>query len=73
MKSLVIILFTLISPIISSLIDNDNNRPNIIVLMADDLGIGDIGCFGNNTIPTPNIDRLVFQGEFKIQQLIVYN
>ncbi|XP_078218560.1 arylsulfatase L isoform X11 [Callithrix jacchus] len=32
--------------------------PNILLLMADDLGIGDIGCYGNNTMRTPNIDRL---------------
>lgn len=31
--------------------------PNIVILVADDLGIGDIGCFGNSTIKTPNIDR----------------
>ena len=37
-------------------------RPNILVLMADDLGIGDIGCFGNHTISTPNIDGLAEDG-----------
>lgn len=31
--------------------------PNIVILVADDLGIGDLGCFGNTTIKTPNIDR----------------
>ena len=34
-----------------------SENPNIIVFLADDLGIGDIGCFGNTTIKTPNIDR----------------
>jgi len=28
----------------------------------DDLGIGDIGCFGNDTIKTPNIDRIASEG-----------
>lgn len=37
-------------------------RPNIVVLLADDLGYGDVGCFGNDTISTPNIDRLAENG-----------
>lgn len=37
-------------------------RPNIVVLLADDLGYGDVGCFGNTTISTPNIDRLARNG-----------
>ncbi|KAG7159689.1 Arylsulfatase F-like, partial [Homarus americanus] len=37
-------------------------RPNVVVLVADDLGIGDLGCYGNTTINTPNIDRLARQG-----------
>lgn len=37
-------------------------RPNIIVLLVDDLGIGDIGCFGNTTIKTPNVDQLSRDG-----------
>ena len=32
--------------------------PNIIFAMADDLGYGDLGCYGQKTIKTPNIDRL---------------
>ena len=35
-----------------------DKRPNIVLLVVDDLGIGDIGCFGNTTIATPNIDSL---------------
>lgn len=36
---------------------SEPSRPNIVILVADDLGIGDIGCYGNDTINTPNIDR----------------
>lgn len=38
------------------------NKPNIVILMVDDLGIADLGCFGNDTIKTPNIDKLAAQG-----------
>lgn len=37
-------------------------KPNIVLIMADDLGYGDIGCFGNRTIQTPHIDRLAANG-----------
>lgn len=42
-------------------------RPNIVVLVADDLGYGDVGCFGNDTISTPNIDRLAQNGAMLTQ------
>ncbi|NXO83507.1 STS sulfatase, partial [Sitta europaea] len=38
------------------------SKPNIILLMADDLGIGDLGCYGNRTLRTPNIDKLAAEG-----------
>lgn len=37
-------------------------RPNIMVIIADDLGDGDLGCYGNPAIATPHLDRLAEQG-----------
>lgn len=37
-------------------------RPNIIFILADDLGYGHVGCYGQKEIQTPNIDRLAEQG-----------
>ena len=37
-------------------------RPNIIFILADDWGWGDLGCHGNHRIRTPNIDRLAREG-----------
>jgi arylsulfatase A-like enzyme len=37
-------------------------RPNVIFILADDLGWGEVGCFGQEKIPTPNIDRLASRG-----------
>lgn len=35
-----------------------DSKPNIIFFLADDLGYGDLGCFGAKDIATPNIDKL---------------
>ncbi len=37
-------------------------RPNIVLILADDLGWGEVGCQGQAKIPTPNIDRVAAQG-----------
>jgi arylsulfatase A-like enzyme len=37
-------------------------RPNFIIIFTDDQGYGDLGCFGSQTIRTPNIDRLAREG-----------
>ena len=52
-------LFLLVST--RSIHASDAKKPNIVVILADDLGFSDIGCYGSE-IPTPNLDRLAAKG-----------
>src|SRR5260370_52296 len=40
----------------------ETQRPNIVFLLCDDLGYGDVGCFGQKKIHTRNVDRLAAEG-----------
>jgi arylsulfatase A-like enzyme len=42
--------------------NKSQNRPNIVLIMTDDQGYGDLACHGNPYINTPNIDNLASQG-----------
>ena len=44
------------------LVAQADRKPNIIFILADDLGYGELGCYGQRKIRTPNIDRLASQG-----------
>ena len=55
-----LVLFTLFSTGLPGFADE--KRPNIIYIMADDLGYGDLSCYGQQKFQTPNIDRLAEEG-----------
>ena len=41
---------------------NNQQKPNVIIILADDLGYGDLGCYGAKNVETPNVDKLAKQG-----------
>ena len=43
---------------------NQQKRPNVVIVITDDQGMGDIGVMGNSIIKTPNLDALAEDGVF---------
>lgn len=64
MKSQLILSAALASAAVAAAAPKKNapEKPNIIVIMCDDMGYGDLGCYGQKYINTPNIDSLARQG-----------
>jgi arylsulfatase A-like enzyme len=52
-------IFSLANPVMAASVAS---RPNIVLIIADDLGYGDLGCYGATKIKTPNMDKLASQG-----------
>ncbi|MHC2068677.1 sulfatase family protein [Bremerella sp. T1] len=52
----------LLALVLTSAASAETKKPNIIVIMADDLGYGDVGCYGATGVETPHIDSLASDG-----------
>jgi arylsulfatase A-like enzyme len=60
MKIRILFIITLAALFLSC--QRERTKPNIIFIMADDLGYGELGCYGQELIRTPNLDRLAAEG-----------
>lgn len=58
MKSFMALLLTSLSMAVA----NGSQKPNIVLILCDDLGYGDLACFGDKTLQTPNLDRFASEG-----------
>ena len=61
-KTTAIVLAVMALPLASLAIEKTQDPPNILFILADDMGYGDLGCYGAEKIKTPNIDRLSAEG-----------
>jgi arylsulfatase A len=59
-RSFAIVLFILMSTLFSC--EEKDTQPNIVVILCDDLGYGDLSAFGHPVIETPNLDKLAADG-----------
>ena len=59
---LFIFLFINVSAQTKKVKESSNKKPNIIFILADDLGVGEVGCYGSDNNKTPNIDQLAKNG-----------
>ena len=55
-----LIALTVVGPLGSTA--QQKNNPNIIYIYADDLGYGELGCYGQQKIRTPNLDQMAREG-----------
>lgn len=53
----------MLMPVLAFMVPTYASQPNIVLIFVDDLGYGDLGCYGNQNHNTPNIDNLAAEGQ----------
>ncbi|MBU2997990.1 sulfatase-like hydrolase/transferase [Cellulophaga baltica] len=51
-----------VTNVFTSCVAQKQDKPNIIIIMADDMGYGDLSCYGSTLISTPNLDKMASEG-----------
>jgi arylsulfatase A-like enzyme len=62
MKLPTLLRWTLLIPLLAGSAFAAERPPNFVIIFADDLGYGDLGCYGHPTIRTPHLDRMAAEG-----------
>jgi arylsulfatase A-like enzyme len=62
MSHTLVTFLTLLAPLHAENADSARSKPDILVIVADDLGYGDVGVHGGRDVPTPNLDALAASG-----------
>ncbi|MCI0745718.1 MAG: sulfatase-like hydrolase/transferase, partial [Verrucomicrobia subdivision 3 bacterium] len=57
-----VVALVLVGHVVSGRAVAKQTRPNIVVILADDLGYGDLGCYGHPKFKTPHLDQMAAQG-----------
>jgi arylsulfatase len=60
--SIIAITIAIIAPLSGAFAKKEPSKPNVILIIADDVSVSDFGCYGNPNIRTPNIDKLADNG-----------
>ena len=62
MKTAILTIVCCLCMILPAIGESAEARPNIVLIMADDLGYGDLSCYGSQNCPTPHLDQLASRG-----------
>jgi len=58
----ILLAFLLLNPVPATRLHGREARPNVVLIVADDIGISGISCYGSDSFHTPHIDRLAADG-----------